>query len=174
MSVIFNDDYSSKRKKFIMKEFDKKLSITGGTMTGDINMGNHKIIKNSDPTNDAHLARKKYVDDKTKQLILFQSYISNSDFNFYGEIYDLPSYLKYDRRNKKIEVWYNQSRISDENFTETDATKQPIIKDSSFLSNKKVLYFYGHNKKMNLNLNKYYWWKKRLFKFFPCLCNVEL
>ena len=33
-------------------------------MTGDINMGSHHIITSVDPTENAHLARKKYVDDK--------------------------------------------------------------------------------------------------------------
>ena len=33
-------------------------------MTGDINMGSHHIISSVDPTENAHLARKKYVDDK--------------------------------------------------------------------------------------------------------------
>ena len=41
-----------------------KLSTTGGDMTGDINMGSHHIITSVDPTENAHLARKKYVDDK--------------------------------------------------------------------------------------------------------------
>ena len=39
------------------------LPTTGGEMTGDINMGNNKIIISSDPTDEKHLARKKYVDD---------------------------------------------------------------------------------------------------------------
>ena len=40
------------------------LPTTGGTMTGNINMGSHHIITSVDPTQPAHLARKKYVDDK--------------------------------------------------------------------------------------------------------------
>ena len=36
-----------------------KLSTTGGDMTGDINMGSHHIITSVDPTENAHLARKK-------------------------------------------------------------------------------------------------------------------
>ena len=36
---------------------------TGGTMTGNINMGSNHIITSVDPTENAHLARKKYVDD---------------------------------------------------------------------------------------------------------------
>ena len=100
------------RKKYVDNQDAKKLSLTGGTMTGDLNMGSNKIIKNSDPT------RKKYVDmlvdNKTEmvrtalkntayQLNIIQSYILNSDFNFYGEIYDLT--------DNRIEIWYNQSKI---------------------------------------------------------------
>ena len=33
-------------------------------MTGDINMGSHHIITSVDPTENSHLARKKYLDDK--------------------------------------------------------------------------------------------------------------
>ena len=33
-------------------------------MTGDLDMGNNKIQTTSDPTDDTHLARKKYVDDR--------------------------------------------------------------------------------------------------------------
>ena len=34
------DGFTGKNKKYILKEMDKKLSLTGGTMSGDINMGN--------------------------------------------------------------------------------------------------------------------------------------
>ena len=39
------------------------LPTTGGDMTGDINMGSNHIITSVDPTENARLARKKYVDD---------------------------------------------------------------------------------------------------------------
>ena len=147
------DDRDNVTLQVVYSKANEKLSLTGGTMTGDLNMGSHKIIKNSDPTEDTQLTRKKYVDDQDKQLNLIQSYILNSDFTFYGEIMDLPSYLKYVGSTKKVEIWYNQSRISNENFTETDPRKQPMIKDSHFFPNKKVLYFYGCDKKLTLNLN---------------------
>ena len=40
------------------------LPTTGGDMTGDISMSSNIIITSVDPTENAHLARKKYVDDK--------------------------------------------------------------------------------------------------------------
>ena len=39
------------------------LPLSGGTMTGDIDMGTNYITTSSDPTQNSHLARKKYVDD---------------------------------------------------------------------------------------------------------------
>ena len=40
------------------------LPITGGEMSGDINMQDNHILTSADPTEDSHLARKKYVDDR--------------------------------------------------------------------------------------------------------------
>ena len=40
-----------------------KLSTSGGEMKGDINMGSNHIITSVDPSQNSHLARKKYVDD---------------------------------------------------------------------------------------------------------------
>ena len=45
------------------------LSKTGGTMSGNIVMGNNIISTTADPTGDTDLSRKKYVDDQnTKKL----------------------------------------------------------------------------------------------------------
>ena len=40
----------------------EKLSTAGGEMKGDINMGSNHIITSVDPSQNSHLARKKYVD----------------------------------------------------------------------------------------------------------------
>ena len=40
-----------------------KLSTAGGEMKGDINMESNHIITSVDPSQNSHLARKKYVDD---------------------------------------------------------------------------------------------------------------
>ena len=37
-------DFDLTRKQYVDDGFNKKLSLTGGTMTCDINIGNHKII----------------------------------------------------------------------------------------------------------------------------------
>ena len=39
------------------------LLTTGGEMSGDINMQDNHILTSADPTQDSHLARKKYVDN---------------------------------------------------------------------------------------------------------------
>ena len=46
-------------KKYVDDRDNLKLSLTGGTMTGDITIGNNKIITSSDPTLETHLVRKK-------------------------------------------------------------------------------------------------------------------
>ena len=55
--------YESKLES-LKSDVTGKISTTGGAMTGDINMGSHYIITSVDPTENMHLARKKYVDDK--------------------------------------------------------------------------------------------------------------
>ena len=61
------------------KNMSAKLSTTGDTMTGNIDMGSNKISTTADPTNDKDLSRKKYVDDQIKNtayhLNLIESYI---------------------------------------------------------------------------------------------------
>ena len=45
------------------------LSLTGGTMSGNIVMGNNKIITTADPVSDKDLSWKKYVDDEVGKKI---------------------------------------------------------------------------------------------------------
>ena len=45
------------------------LSKTGGTMTGNINMRNNKILTTSNPVSDKDLTRKKYVDDQDSKKL---------------------------------------------------------------------------------------------------------
>ena len=44
------------------------LSKTGGTMSGNITMGNNKTSTTADPTGDKDLSRKKYVDDQDAKM----------------------------------------------------------------------------------------------------------
>ncbi len=43
------------------------LAMAGGTMTGELKMGNHLITGLPDPSNDGDAARKKFVEDKVKE-----------------------------------------------------------------------------------------------------------
>ena len=47
----------------IQDQLDAKLSLSGGTMSGVIDMGSHKITNVTDPTSNQDAATKKYVDD---------------------------------------------------------------------------------------------------------------
>ena len=91
------DDTQLTRKKYIDDELKKKLSLTGGTITGVINMGNHKIISTfHQPTHETHITRK-YVDVKFNTF-WFQF------LKFYTAVYEMEnnvSYMLYDTGNKK-------------------------------------------------------------------------
>ena len=58
------------RKKYVDDQDARRLSITGGTMLGNIIMGNNKITTTVNPTGDKDLARKKYIDDRDNCLYL--------------------------------------------------------------------------------------------------------
>lgn len=51
------------------------LLLSGGTMSGPINMGNKKITSLADPTTDSDAVNKKYVDEKIK--IVYGTYDGN-------------------------------------------------------------------------------------------------
>ena len=63
MSVVFEEDFSLKTKSFILKEFDKKVSKSGDSMTGDLDMQTNFIHSTAIPNDNSDLVNKKYVDD---------------------------------------------------------------------------------------------------------------
>ena len=75
-------------------------------MTGDINMGNHKIISTyHQPTHETHIITRKCVGVKFNTF-WFQF------FKFYTAIYEMKdniSYMIYDSGNKKIRAVYNET-----------------------------------------------------------------
>ena len=106
MSVIFNDDdFSSKRKNFILNEFDKKLSKTGGTMTGDLDMGNHHILHaaNYVPSSDHHIVNKKYVTNFSLPNTVANIYTLQMDDEGIFNVTDDTNSIVYTGSNKKVE-----------------------------------------------------------------------
>ena len=57
MSLLYG--YENKHES----DLEGKLSTSGGKMKGNINMGSNHITTSVDPSQNSHLARKKYVDD---------------------------------------------------------------------------------------------------------------
>ena len=65
MSVVFEDsDFTGKTKSFLLKEFDKKVSKSGDSMTSDLDMQTNFIHSTAIPNDDSDLVNKKYVDDQ--------------------------------------------------------------------------------------------------------------
>ena len=82
----------------VTKEFMKYLPLSGGTMTGIINMNGKKIQNVSAPVNFADAANKRYVDDKTRSLIIVSNAVSttssskhggDASVNRYGNVLDI-------------------------------------------------------------------------------------
>ena len=63
MDVGYYTPNSTMRQSDIEKSMSEKLSKTGGTMTGAINMGSKKITNVADPEEEQDVATKKYVDN---------------------------------------------------------------------------------------------------------------
>ena len=63
MSVVFEEDFFSKTKSYILTEFDKKVTKSGDQMTGDLDMQTNFIHSTAIPNDDSDLVNKKYVDD---------------------------------------------------------------------------------------------------------------
>lgn len=61
-----------------------KLSTTGGKMTGDIDMGGHKIKVLGDPTESTDAVNKKYVDKLYPVGTVYISYVNKSPAEFIG------------------------------------------------------------------------------------------
>ena len=72
MSVVFEEnDFTGKTKSFLLKEFDKKVSKSGDSMTGDLDMQINFIHSTAIPNDNSDLVNKKYVDaEDNKKLNL--------------------------------------------------------------------------------------------------------
>ena len=57
-------DQKTETTQYVNVEDAKRLALSGGTMTGQINMGGKRIINVGDPVGNRNVATKNYVDDK--------------------------------------------------------------------------------------------------------------
>ena len=84
MSVVFEEDFSGKTKKYILKEFDKKVSKSGDQMTGDLDMQTNFIHSTAIPNDDSDLMNKKYVDDTDNRKLNLSGGNMTGDVNMQG------------------------------------------------------------------------------------------
>ena len=134
MSVVFND-FSSKTKGVVLTELDKKVSKSGDTMSGDLNMGNYHIIHNNSPSSDNHVVNKKYVTNFSLPNTIANIYNLQMDDEGIFNVTDDIDYIEYTGSNKKVEKLLNLSRKKDWNFKQDDANKQPLFKKSTINNN---------------------------------------
>lgn len=115
MSVVFEEDFGSKTKNFVLKEFDKKLSLSGGKMTGDLNMGNHNIVHASNyvPSSDWHTTNKKYVENWSLANAAACIYTLQMDDKGMFNASDDINFIIYSGSNKKVGEFSNLSRKED-------------------------------------------------------------
>ena len=82
MSVVFEDsDLTGKTKSFLLKEFDKKVSKNGDSMTGDLDMQTNFIHSTAIPNNNSDLVNKKYVDDSDATKLSLNGGSMSGDVN---------------------------------------------------------------------------------------------
>ena len=66
-------------------ELQKKLNLSGGIMTGDLNLDSHKIIDLKDPINSTDAANKKYIDEKLLKSHLLSAKVENA-FKYLSDV----------------------------------------------------------------------------------------
>ena len=82
MSVVFNeDDFGTKTKKYVLNEFDKKVSKSGDSMTGDLDMQTNFVHSTAIPNDDSDLTNKKYVDDRDNSKLNLSGGDMSGDIN---------------------------------------------------------------------------------------------
>ena len=127
-----------------------KLNLSGGTMSGDINMGNHHIIHatNYTPSSDQHVVNKKYMIPNTVANI----YTLQMDDEGIFDVKDDTSSVEYEGSTKKINKFLNLSRNNDWFFKQDDSNKKPLFKKSTINNNFYCVQYLGSNTN-NLHLS---------------------
>ena len=91
------------------------LPRTGGTMTGNINKGSNHIITSTNPTEPAHLARKKYIDDKVRVANVRGNFLPKSGGTMSGN----------------INIWNNKILTAANPVSEKDLTRKKYVDDQN-------------------------------------------
>ena len=75
------DSKDSVHKKHVDDADNLKLNTSGGRMSGDIIVDDHRIWSTSNPTHDRHLARKIYVDERDNLKLNISGGTMTGDIN---------------------------------------------------------------------------------------------
>ena len=131
------DDRNNATLQVIYTKSNEKLSLIGGTMTGDLDMGNHNILHaaNYVLSSDQHVVNRKYVTNWSLPNTVANIYNLQMDDEGIFEIKDDIDYIEYTGSDKKIEKLLNLSRKKDWEFTQSDTNKQPLFKKSTINNN---------------------------------------
>ena len=160
------DDKELSRKNYVDNKITtvnldlrRKLNTRGGTMTGNINMRNNKILTTADPTQDTHLSRKKYIDDqdtslrKNLGLSILKDNFSLKFHNLFFVEYDSAYDLLFERNGGKVKELCDFG-IEGNHFTQTTKSLQPSLStESEKENNKYFLKFNGNRMISNSNIN---------------------
>ena len=65
--------------KAVNDDTETRLKRSGGTMTGNISMGENKITSSATPSTDSDYTNKKYVDDAISSATMLDCEITDSD-----------------------------------------------------------------------------------------------
>ena len=146
-----NNGYSLTHKSYVDYEDKKRLSKSGGTMTGDLDMENHNIIHTAIPSSDRHVVNRKYVTNWSLPNTIANIYNLQMDDEGIFDVKDDDNYIEYTGSNKKVEKLLNLSRKKDWNFKQDDTNKQPFFKKSTINNNFYCVQYLGSNSN-NLHL----------------------
>ena len=100
------DDRNNATLQVIYTKSYEKLSLTGGTMTGDLNMGNHHIIHaaNYSPSSNQHSVNRKYVTNWSLPNTVSNLYLLQMDDQGMFDVRDDINSIVYTGSNKKVEI----------------------------------------------------------------------
>lgn len=92
----------------VTREFLKYLPLSGGTMTGTINMNSNKIENVYTPKNPTDAANKKYVDFKTKSLVIVSNAQSTESSPNHG------GYAIVNRYGNTLDIYFHIDTLSND------------------------------------------------------------